>query len=78
MERSNLLQVPAYDKSPVIFALRKAGETMRAWRGKRRAASLVGELSPEQVLDCGIVAPDLNIPALEVPKGLMQKLISMR
>jgi hypothetical protein len=78
MERSNPLQLPAHERSFLLSALQKAGEAIRIWRGRRRDAKVLGSLSEEQILDCYLEAADLNMPALEVPKGLMQKLMSMR
>jgi hypothetical protein len=77
MERSNPLQLAAYDKSSFLFALKRAGNALRLWRSRRRDAN-VAELSPEQLLDCGIEAAGLDMPFLELPKGLMHKLMSMR
>jgi len=39
---------------------------------------VLAELSLEQIRDCGIESPQLNVPVIEVPRGLMQRLVSAR
>jgi hypothetical protein len=78
MERSKPLEGAAYDKSFFLSALKGAGEALRLWRSRRRAANMVVELSPDQHLDFGIEAAGLDMPFFELPQGLMDKLMSMR
>jgi hypothetical protein len=78
MERSHPLQSATCDKSLLLSALNRAGEAIRLWQSRRRAAKVGGELSEEQLLDCWIQAAELNMPFFEVPRGLMDKLMSLR
>jgi len=58
--------------------LRGARMGLRAWMRKRHTAKVLAELSLEQIRDCGIESPQLNVPVIEVPRGLMQRLVSAR
>ncbi len=58
--------------------LRFASARLGAWWKRRHTAKVLAHLSPEQISDCGIELPELNVPTIEVPRGLMQKLMSMR
>jgi hypothetical protein len=78
MERSNSLRPTIYDKSFLFLALRKTKEALRAWRSRRRTIEALSELSAEQTLDCGMEAPRLDKPSVEVAAGLMHKLMAMR
>jgi uncharacterized protein YjiS (DUF1127 family) len=56
--------------------LPNAGAKLCGWWRKRQNAKVLAELSADQICDCGIESPELNLPSIEVPKGLMQRLIS--
>jgi uncharacterized protein YjiS (DUF1127 family) len=77
MEKGNALRLSGRYTSTLVSALRHANERIQAWWSSRRIARMVAELSAEQISDCGIESSELNIPRVEVPKGLMQKLMSM-
>jgi|RhiMetdeSRZDD1v2_1073273.scaffolds.fasta_scaffold3381727_1 uncharacterized protein YjiS (DUF1127 family) len=78
MERSNLLRPNIHDKSFLFSVPRKANVALRAWRSRRRTIEALNELSAEQTLDCGIEAPRLDKPSVEVAASLMHKLMAMR
>jgi hypothetical protein len=77
MEKNNALRLSCRYLPLVVSALQNVGERMRAWRKMRRDAKALAELSAEQILDCGIESPELNVPIIEVPRGLMHKLMAM-
>jgi uncharacterized protein YjiS (DUF1127 family) len=78
MEKGNTLRLSGRHTSILVSALHQAKERLQTWWSRRRTARVLAGLSAEQILDCGIKAPELNIPKIEIPRGLMQKLISMR
>jgi uncharacterized protein YjiS (DUF1127 family) len=78
MERSNSLRPTINDKSFLFLALRKTKQALRAWQSRRHTIEALNELSAEQTLDCGIEAPRLDKPSVEVAAGLMHKLMAMR
>jgi uncharacterized protein YjiS (DUF1127 family) len=76
MERSSALR-PSWRHMPFVYSpLQTAAVMLWAWWRRRHTAKLLAELSAEQILDCGIESPELNVPTIEVPKGLMQRLMS--
>ena len=77
MEKNNALRLSSRYMPRAGSALQNAGVRLRAWRRRRHTAKVLAELSAEQIVDCGIESSTLNVPIIEVPKGLMQKLTSM-
>jgi len=77
MEKGNALRLSGRHTSILVSALQHANERVQTWWRRRRTARVLAELSAEQILDCGIEAPGLNVPKIEIPRGLMQKLMSM-
>jgi uncharacterized protein YjiS (DUF1127 family) len=78
MERSYPWNLSGHEEWPLVSIRQKASKFLQLWRSNRRAAKVLRELSTEQLRDCGIQAPELNVPSLEVPAGLIQELMSMR
>ena len=78
METSKAVGLHHHDKPAWRPTLHSAFEGMSAWWRRRRTARLLSELSAEQRLDCGIPEPEMNVPVIEVPRELMQRLISTR
>ena len=78
METHDVLRLSRNFGSFVGPALQIAGIRLRGWRKKRHTAKVLAGLSAEQLRDCGIESPQLNVPTVEVPRGLMQQLMSMR
>jgi uncharacterized protein YjiS (DUF1127 family) len=76
MQQNNASHLSRRYTPPVGFRLEFA--TLGAWWRRRRTAKVLAGLSAEQIRDCGIESPELNVPTIEVPRGLMQKLMSMR
>jgi len=78
MEKSNAVRL-SHRYTPVWgLTLQDALVKLRAWRRRRYTAKLLADLSPEQRLDCGIQGPEFDVPTFEVPRELMQRLISTR
>jgi uncharacterized protein YjiS (DUF1127 family) len=77
MEKGNALRLSRRHTSILVSALQHTNERIQTWWSRRRTARVLPELSAEQILDCGIESPELNVPIIEVPRGLMQKLMSM-
>ena len=77
MENGNALRLPGLPNSILVLASQYLVERFQTCVGRRRNAKLLAELSVEQMIDCGIETPSINIPTIEVRKGLMQKLTAM-
>jgi uncharacterized protein YjiS (DUF1127 family) len=75
MEKGNALRLFGRHTSILASGLQHTNERIQTWWSKRRTARVLAELSAEQILDCGIEAPELNVPKIEIPRGLMQKLM---
>ena len=77
MEKGNALRLSGRHTSILGSALQHTNERIKTWWSRRRTARVLAELSAEQILDCGIESAELNVPIIELPRGLMQKLMSM-
>ena len=77
MEKGNALQLSGRHASILASALRHTKARIQTWWSRRLTARVLAELSAEQILDCSIESPELNVPRIEIPRGLMQKLMSM-
>ena len=77
MQKGNALRLSGRHPSILVSVLQHVNERLQIWWSRRRTARVLAELSAEQILDCGIESPELNVPIIEVPRGLMQKLMSM-
>jgi uncharacterized protein YjiS (DUF1127 family) len=78
METSKTAELHHREKSVWRPTLRYAFEEISAWWRRRRTARLLSELSAEQRLDYGIPESETNKPVFEVPRELMQRLMSTR
>lgn len=78
MEKVNALRSSGRHTSIPVSALQHTNERILTWWSRRRTASVLAKLSAEQIFDCGIQSPQPNVPIIEMPRGLMQKLMSMQ
>ena len=75
MEKHTALRFSRHHGS-LAPVLQNAATKLRGWWRKRQSAKVLAALSAEQMRDCGIELTQHNVPTIEVPRGLMQRLQS--
>ena len=76
MAQSTSARVKRREVSSAAQLLHNLAMAPVEWWSKRRTAREIAELTPEQLRDMGLELP--NLPTIEVPRGLMVRLMSGR